>query len=165
MKKLLFLSLLLLAFSTTYGQSLVLDTITGKYKSTGIVQVDSLKKDIIFSKTKEWIALNYKSSKDVIQLSDKENSKIILKGAFLANLFMKEGWIEHSLVFDFKDGKFRYSYSDFSYFSTGSGKMFFESNSLGFKKKIFSTTESNIASSIESLKKYLLDNSKKNSDW
>lgn len=165
MKRQLLLFLIFFAFTTAYGQSLKLDSLSGKYQSTGVVQVDSLKKDVLFLKTKEWITLNYKSANDVIQLTDKENCKIILKGAFSTNMFMKEGWLEHTLVFDFKDGKFRYSYTDFSYYSSGSGKMNFESKSLGFKKRIFATTEEDISSSIASLKKYLSDNSKKNNDW
>lgn len=164
MKKHSLLFLIIFAFTTAFGQTLKLDSITGKYQSTGIIIVDSLKKDALFLKTKEWIALNYKSANDVIQLADKESSKIILKGNFSTNMFMKEGSLEHTLILSFKDGKLRYSYTDLSYYSSGSGKMNFESN-MAFKKKIFATTEEDISSSIASLKKYLLSNSKKDNEW
>jgi hypothetical protein len=160
------LQLFLMPFLITFafGQTLKLDSLSNKYLSTGTVFVDSIKKDILFLKAKEWIALNYKSANDVIQLADKETCKIILKGAFSTSMFMKEGWLEHTLVLDFKDGKFKYSYTDFSYYSSGSGKMNFESKSLGFKKKIFTKTEENISSSIESLKRYFQDYIK-SKDW
>ena len=126
--------------------------------------VDSVKKDQLFSKAKEWIALNYKSANDVIQLVDKETSKIILKGNFSTSLFLKQGWIGHTLVLDFKDGKFRYSYTDFNYYSPGSGSMSFESSMMS-KKKVIKTTEENIESSILSLNKYLMAQSKTNNNW
>lgn len=48
-------------------------------------QIDSLqsvrevpiKKDLIFAKSLEWISRNYMSSKNVIELQDKENGKIV----------------------------------------------------------------------------------------
>lgn len=162
---LLFFIMMSFTFSTSFGQSLKIDSLSGKYQSTGIIQVDSLKKDQLFSKTKEWIALNYKSANDVIQLADKETSKIILKGNFSTSMFMKQGWLGHTLVFDFKDGKLRYLYTDFSYYSEGSGSMNFESRNMGFKRKIIKATEENILSSILSLQKYLASNSGKNDNW
>jgi Domain of unknown function (DUF4468) with TBP-like fold len=165
MKKHFFLFLLSITFTPVFNQVIKLDSISGKYQSTGIVLVDSIKKDTLFLKTKEWIALNYKSANDVIQFEDKESSKIIIKGSFPTNLFLKEGWLEHTLVLDFKDGKFKYLYTDFSYYSSGSGTMNFENNNLGFRKKIITETEENISSSISSLLKYLTDNSKKINDW
>lgn len=157
---LLFLSIISIGAS----QSLKLDSLSGKYRSTGVMQVDSSKKELLFSKTKEWIALTYKSANEVIQLADKEIGKIVLKGAFHTNMFMKEGSLEHTLVFDFKDGKVRYLYTDFSYYSPGSGKMAFESRMMS-KKKLFENTEENISSSMKSLRNYLLDNSKQSNEW
>ncbi len=123
----------LLFSATTFGQTIKLDSLSGKYQSEGIVHVDSLTKESLFSKAQEWIALNYKSAQDVIQLADKENAKIILKGNFTTSMFMKEGYIGHTLILEFKDGRFRYTYTDFSYESMGSGKMNFESKNLEIK--------------------------------
>jgi hypothetical protein len=164
MRKFIVVSFLLLS-ATTFGQNIKLDSLSGKYQSEGIVHVDSLTKENLFTKAQEWIALNYKSGKDVIQLADKDNAKIILKGNFTTSMFMKEGYIGHTLIMEFKDGRFRYTYTDFSYESAGSGKMNFESKNMGFKKKIISKTEQNIVTSIESIKKYMVQNSKKNNDW
>lgn len=153
MKKTFLFILTFFTVQTIFGQILK-DSLSGKYQCTGIVLVDSVKKDELFSRTKEWIALNYKSANDVIQLADKETSKIILKGNFSTSLFLKQGWLGHTLVLDFKDGKLRYLYTDFNYYSQGSGSMGFESSMMS-KKKIIKTTEENIASSILNLKKYL----------
>lgn len=152
-------------FCSVYAQVIIQDDASGKYQAEGIIVLDSLKKDVIFTKAKEWITLNYKSAKDVIQLADKESSKIIIKGSFPTNVFMKSGWILHTLILDFKDGKMRYSYSDFVYDSSGSGPVEFESKSLGFKKKLIKETDSDVESSIQNLKEYIDKNSKKKDDW
>lgn len=146
-----------------FGQTIIKDSISGKYQSQGIVSIDSVKADVIFTKAKEWITINYKSANDVIQLADKESLKIIVKGNFKTSMFMKDGWIAHTLILDFKDNKLRYSYSDFSYYSSGSGNLEFESKSLGFKKSIIKTTEKNLQTSIDGLKKYIIVNAK--SEW
>jgi hypothetical protein len=165
MKKLFTVCLFTLFSINTFGQSLVKDSVSQKYEASEIIALDSLKADVIFTKAKEWIVLNYKSAKDVIQLADKESLKIIAKGNFRSTLFMKEGFISHTLVLDFKDGKMRYTYSNFSYYSSGSGNMNFESKSLGFKKSIFKSTEKDIKTSIDELKIYILQNTNKKSDW
>lgn len=146
-----------------FGQTIVKDSISGKYQSEGVVVFDSIKADMIFTKAKEWIAINYKSANDVIQLADKESLKIIVKGNFKTSMFMKDGWIAHTLILDFKDNKLRYFYSNFSYYSSGSGSLEFESKSLGFKKSVIKTTEKNLIASIDDLKKYIIQNRK--SDW
>ncbi len=46
----------------------------------------------------EWIATNYNSAQDVVQLSDKENGVIICKSNFSTNIFIKTGWISHTLT-------------------------------------------------------------------
>jgi len=165
MKQLFTLCLFALFSINTFGQNIINDSISQKYEAHQIIEFDSFKADVIFTKAKEWIALNYKSAQDVIQLADKESLKIIVKGNFSSTLFMKQGFISHTLVLDFKDGKMRYTYSNFSYYSSGSGNIDFESKNLGFKKSVIKSTEKDIKDSIDSLKKYILQNDNKKSDW
>lgn len=147
------------------GQGLKIDEETGKYTKRATVEIDSMAKVQIFKNAVEWIALNYKSANDVIQLKDEEGGKIILKGSFSTGLFMKQGWIRHTLALDFKDNKFRYTYTDLSYFSTGSGEVLLESKNLYNKKKAWLETESQIDKSMLSLKEYILKNKKIKDNW
>ena len=156
--------ILLLFYQLGVAQDLLQDSETGKYISEKVIQVDSVSREYLFSRAMEWVALSYKSAQDVIQHSDKERGKIICKGNFSTNLFMKSGWIRHTLTLEFKEGRFRQTYSDFSYYSSGSGELPFESKNLGFKNKILNETSNKINSSTESLKEYLQTN-KKNDDW
>ncbi|TPE43942.1 DUF4468 domain-containing protein [Pontibacter mangrovi] len=139
------------------AQSIELDATTGKYQVQAVEELSSnLSKDELFTKAKQWIALNYKSANDVIQLADQENGKIICRGNFSTNLFMKKGWIEHTMILDFKDGKMRYTFTDFVYTSPGSGDYPFESKwAKGYRTKAHAETEANVKGSVASLKDYL----------
>jgi len=167
MKKILYSLFLVLFFNNIlFSQSIQKDSLTDKYQSTSIIKLDSLQKDYIYNKTLQWISLNYKSAKDVIQYTDEEKNRIIIKANFKTDLFMKEGWIGYTLTIDFKDSKLKYIFTDFNYYSAGSGKMNFESKTLGFKKKIIQETDDNILTFENSLKKYLLSKDDvKKEDW
>lgn len=160
MKKILLLSAFFISLKS-FTQDLKIDS-TGKYSASAVVEV-SATKDELFNRAKQWIALRYTSANNVIQLSDKENGEIICKGNFAVNLFMKQGWIKHTLILEFKDNKFRYTFTDLSYFSFGSGEFPFESKSMGFKKKITGAAENNIEESISGLTAAL--NNKSNDNW
>ncbi|AOC94607.1 hypothetical protein BB050_01480 [Flavobacterium anhuiense] len=162
--KYLFLIIILVYSFNSSAQTIEKDSVSGLYQTQGILEFENLKADLIFSKAKEWITLNYRSANDVIQLADKESLKIINKGNFKSDMFMKEGSIFHTLILEFKDGKLRYTYTDFSYYSKGSGELSFESKNLAFKKSLIKSTEKDIKESIEKLKKYI-QNSNKKDDW
>jgi hypothetical protein len=162
MKNILLIIICLVTIITN-AQTINKNVETDNYDSQGIVELNDFSKDKIYKKSLEWIALNYKSAEDVIQLRDEEQGKIIAKGNFISKRFGKKGWIRHTLVLDFKEGKFRYTYSDLAYYSPGSGEMKFESKMIS-KKKIIADTENDIKRSIQSLTNYIKNSSKKD-DW
>jgi len=167
MKKQFILLTVLLFFLTTQlviSQKIIIDSETGTYTSEQIIKVDNITRNQLFDNAMEWVALNYKSAQDVIQYSNKESGKIICKGAFPTNLFMKTGHINHTLTLEFKEGRYRQIFSNFSYYSSGTGELAFESKNMGFKKKIYKEANNNIILSTLSLKKYLTT-SKTNDDW
>ena len=160
--RILLITLFLSSFA--FGQNLIIDEETGKYSQKAVVEINNLTKKDIYSKAIEWITLNYKSADDVIQSKDSENGKIILKGNFSTSLFMKQGWIKHTLILEFKDNKFRYAYTDLSYYSTGSGEVPFEKNMMS-KKKVLAETEQNIESSIKDLTGHIKKTNDTQDDW
>jgi hypothetical protein len=166
-KNILFMKFLLLILSFSYfinsfGQNLEIDSSTGLYYKSDIIIFDSLTKEEIFNKSLKWVSVNYKNPEKVIKFKDLETGEIIIEGNFSTNLFMKEGWIRHKLILQFKDGKLKYSFSNLVYYSTGSGEMPLEGTMFS-KKKVIQETELNINNSIESLKSQILE--KKSSDW
>tara|TARA_R110002153_G_scaffold28318_1_gene87544 strand:- start:33 stop:656 length:624 start_codon:yes stop_codon:yes gene_type:complete len=103
MKKLLFMSVMLFTL-IVYSQGL------NKTKNgyTKVVEVELSKKEI-HQKVNEWIAINYKSAKDVIQLNTED--KIIAKGNFSLALnvskYIFNYSINNSLTFSIREKKFK----------------------------------------------------------
>ncbi|MBP1222056.1 DUF4468 domain-containing protein [Flavobacterium sp. 1355] len=111
-KKYLFLFFILASFPV-FSQSYDKE-INGKIL---VINVDSLKTQEIQSKVLAWVALNYKSANDVIQLNSPD--KIIVKGNFaidsnkpFPDLFSKKVYyvpahivFDHTLIVSIKDNK------------------------------------------------------------
>jgi hypothetical protein len=91
----------------------------GKYKYTEVVKLDStLSKNELYNRAKFLITDMYKSAKDVIQLDDKENGIILVKGLFeqywqSSALGGNNVRVYHKLTLYLKDGRYKYEISDF----------------------------------------------------
>ncbi|MBI1342132.1 MAG: DUF4468 domain-containing protein [Terrimonas sp.] len=79
-----------------------------------IIQADSISKNELYNRAMSWIAETFKSANNVIQLQDKENGKILIKGAikYDAPAFSPgtnySGNFFFTLSLEFKDGKYKY---------------------------------------------------------
>jgi|GEM_PF-3264333 len=79
-----------------------------------ILNLDSVKSEEIYLRSKIFITENYKSSNDVIQLDDKENGLIIVKGVYdLDGYYETNAIIRHTLKIYIKNGKCKIDISDF----------------------------------------------------
>ncbi len=102
------------AFSVlTYGQQ----PSTNPYLLTEVVNVDSISAQSLYSRTKLFIAENFKSAKTVIQLDDAENKTLVVKGGvmpYIRNAFAGRtyGISMFTLKIQCKDNKFKYTLSD-----------------------------------------------------
>lgn len=123
MKKILLLSLLLCGF-LGYSQDkkerpiLPIDSATGKIFYKGVVNVDSVSKQELYLRAREWFVNSFKQSNSVIQMDDKESGTIIGKGntsIYLNTMFgsMDVGFIRFTVSVYVKDGKYKYSFTDF----------------------------------------------------
>jgi hypothetical protein len=114
-----FSALVLLSVSAAFGQKetpkLPIDSSTSKITYSEVVYLDSLaNKQELFSRAREWFAKAYKSSRNVIQMEDKENGKII--GKALMQVYYKEfpyGYINYTISIYIKDGRYKYEFTDF----------------------------------------------------
>jgi hypothetical protein len=101
------------------GQTrLPLPIVDNKIIFTEVVIVDSIQKDQLYSRTKLWFADNFKSTKDVIQLDDKENGIVLGKG----NILKRESGIQpviktwkFSVKVQIKDNKYKVDIYDIDY--------------------------------------------------
>jgi hypothetical protein len=85
-----------------------------------VMTVDSsLKSAELYARARAWFAVTYRSGKDVIQLEDKENGKLIGKGAikYTSRVFVgsegTKGWIYYTITIQIKDGRYKYELTDF----------------------------------------------------
>ncbi|MFD2961393.1 MULTISPECIES: DUF4468 domain-containing protein [Olivibacter] len=117
MKKYLFTILLLPLISKS--QVLPLDEKTGKISYSEIVQ-QTATKDELYSRAKIWLARTFNSAQDVVQSEDKEGGHIVAKGITTYTFISKYKKIatpvdiqmHFTLFLDFKDGRYRYNFTD-----------------------------------------------------
>lgn len=83
-----------------------------------VIQVEEIDKDNIYLGLKEWFALNFVSSKNVIELEDKEAGIIIgntnvnySKGSFTYACY--KGWLNYTIKVQCKDGRFKVDVTNF----------------------------------------------------
>ena len=163
-----------------------------EYKN--VVNLDSITKqnhnaNEIYSLVKSWFAEKYNNAKNVIQLDDKENGKIIGKGVFEYNSNVNsfsngtKGYISYTIVINVKDGKYKYSISDFVHQGNSSnvgGEASFgvittdeepsvKISTKGWRIKVWNDIkkqiEDNSNAIISSLNNYILKSSKKDEKW
>ncbi|WP_343304419.1 DUF4468 domain-containing protein [Chitinophaga niabensis] len=175
-----------LSQSTTQYLLDVLPIIEGSVKYIGIEKLDSLNRNIIYDRGKRWVVDSYKSANDVIQLDDKENGEIVLKGYF------KENWeatfmtiiavdIYQTVKLQFKDGRYRYEIGNIrfkyrtsgttigtTYISGGSFDVSPEEFAKGRKKnaqKFFVKINNHLLSIINSITNHMKEDIKVKQDW
>jgi hypothetical protein len=153
MKKFLLL-LLLLPFAVKAQDTLAIvsapvDPATRQVTYTSIIEASGIKKDLIYSRVREWVALNFKSAQNVIQMDDKESGKIITKGLLPSYytyrmLGSDRQWpynLRFTLNIAIKDEKLRVQVSDFETEYPQSG--FAVSTNLSANELILKLTEAN----------------------
>lgn len=83
----------------------------GKVEISEVVEVEGLDANQLFGNALTFVALTYNSPSTVTLMSDRETGKIIVK-----NYFVYDAWhINSVLHIDVKDGRYRYSFKDFTY--------------------------------------------------
>jgi hypothetical protein len=72
-----------------------------------------MSKDSIFSRTLEWAAITFRSSRDVIQLQDSSSGKIVIRGILEFKNLIVLIPCEFTLSIDIRDNKYRVRYDNF----------------------------------------------------
>lgn len=89
----------------------------GKVKYTEVVKIDSVSKQILYARAKQYFVENYNSANAVIQLQDETNGEIIGKGFFEESIKYRTGAyatgkIHHTVKISVKDGRYKYEVYD-----------------------------------------------------
>lgn len=153
---------------SSQGQEKLLDILpldNGSVTYTGVVQVDSIDKNTLYTRAKKWFVDNYKSAKDVIQLDDKETGEITGKGNFKINYYTRDPYISHTISIFVKDGRYKYLITNFSYSDNQNEKFTIENfpKSWAGKKKLYTKVDEEVNSIIVSIEKFM--KTKPKDDW
>ncbi|GDX53515.1 hypothetical protein LBMAG27_25620 [Bacteroidota bacterium] len=92
-----------------------IDSVTGMVIYKSIQKIDSASKDELYSRAKVWIATTFNSANDVIQLDDKTNGQIIIKGKYSFKNYNIESFIPLNISIGIKDGKYKIEITEIIY--------------------------------------------------
>jgi len=170
MKNRIMILLCALICTSAIAQKLEMNA-SGKYEITGIVSIDSLTKAQLFDITYDWLT-NVKYSSAGVKWIDISHGPMIVKQYFKPlppNVGYASMKIRFVLTIDFKDGKFKYTYTNFYYYTLSEGnKIFFEpefkDNDKDERLKIIDEVEKYVQTSIDELIAYIKKNQVK-SNW
>lgn len=90
----------------------------GRVEYSEVITINNVEAPELYKRAKIWTVNAFKSSKDVIQNDDKDNNIIIAKGFFSGighNHLIKNARYWFTIRIDCRDGRYRYSISDFIY--------------------------------------------------
>lgn len=103
-------------FTFSFSQEPIAEPLT----FSEVVKVDtSVSAKELYSRARTWFAETYRSAQDVIQMEDKEEGKIVAKGAikYNSNVFVgslgTKGWIRYTLTIIVKDGRYKFDMTNF----------------------------------------------------
>jgi hypothetical protein len=118
MKRLLTIALVALCLSVK-AQTVPVDTVSKTVAYAEVVTVDSISKDELYTRAREWFAKTYRSSQSVIQMDDKSSGKIVGKGSergqvYAAPLIYNPFTERYTISITVKDNKYRYEITDFT---------------------------------------------------
>jgi hypothetical protein len=134
MKKLIILILLLASFKASAQNN-------NLFEFNDVIKVDSASKDQLFDRAREWMSRNIESSKDAIDLVDKQEGKI------LSSIFIKTPlkggmgqWTESGVSFKIaiyaKEGRYKYELNNFIHIDLNTHKYPDAGGNLNNKKPI-----------------------------
>jgi hypothetical protein len=116
MKKYLFLTILVMFFNNLYSQNSK-DSLISFSK---VVVVDSdITAEELYDRARTWFAIAFKDGKEVVQLEDKEQFKLIGKGGFKYNPRVyigsdgSRGYVSYTITIQVKDNRYRYILTNF----------------------------------------------------
>ena len=117
-----------------------------------VTPVDGASSLQLYERALVWMALNYKSVNDVIQLQDKENKRIIGKGVFLVPFISSSIPVSHTISFEAREGRYKIRFDDLNAVPKTGGTWEI-SKAQGIQTQIVSGTENAIMSAVSSLER------------
>ena len=145
-------------------QKLTVNETTGKYREEHAIKVDSVKKDTLFKRTYKWLYTRFPNTGDKGTYINADKGKIVAHEYFNPDARSLADYtnlrIGYVMTCEFSDNKVKYNYTDFYYFSTGEGKVNFESekfqkNDVQIRDVMLKTAYDHVTNMASELTAYL----------
>ncbi|MFN3402845.1 MAG: DUF4468 domain-containing protein [Cytophagaceae bacterium] len=165
---------LLFVSLSAFSQNFPVDSETKKITYQETVQIDSLNKQTIYERSKDWMVHFYKTSK--LQLDNKEAGKITQEGLFNVQItydfkYKTDYAIAYTINISVKEGKYRYIITDFNIYDVKNGpktaqslESFYAKMRTGSKAEFVTKFNDEINLILENLKTHVKTGLKKNED-
>ncbi|HVD97794.1 MAG TPA: DUF4468 domain-containing protein [Cytophagaceae bacterium] len=177
MKKIAFVIILLFTgWSNVSAQGLPVDTETKKITYQETVTLDSVSRDDLYQRTKDWIANFYKTDK--YSPDDKANYKVGKDGSFEIQLtydfkYKSQNNVSYSILIGQKEGKYRFTITDFKIYNVKLGEKTAQSLEAAIakmsgqnKNETVTQVNKNVNDVITDLKKFMTTGKPENKeDW
>lgn len=159
---------------TINAQNLPIDPESKKITFQETVESDTLKKDVLYERSKEWIKNYYKS--DRYDMNDVVKSRLMKESYFVIKLtydykYKSDNNVTYMITIESKEGKYRYTITDFRFYNVKSGpktELALEAAyaKMNTQNKGEAVTQINkeVALIVEDLKKYMSTGQIKNQD-
>lgn len=111
MKKCLFLMLMMVSMSVMAQEEPI--------QFDEVVKAEGKSVPELYTTIKMWVATNYNSAQDVIQMDDAQNGILICKGAFEYDNggglmgYVLDGWVDYTLKVQVREGRYKVSVGNF----------------------------------------------------
>lgn len=100
----------------SFCQQMPLDPATGKIIYSGVVQMQGYNQKDLYKAARAWVTKAYSSNRILNQFYDDENASILLQ-LYMINYWDFDtsvtGYIHYTLKIECKDGRYRYTFTDF----------------------------------------------------
>lgn len=138
-------------------QKVKLEEVNGNFQYTEVVREPGSAEEL-YDRARVWVTRNYVSANEVIQLDDKDNKQLIVKGVFTGSYLLNKVWLYHTLEIRTKEGRYQIRYDNFRYTANSND------NGVSYRaafdraiseESIVSQTEDKIARSIIDLESHM----------
>jgi hypothetical protein len=176
MKKLFSLFCTALLFQVVNAQTLPTDPETKKITYSEAVSLDSLKKDVLFDRSKHWVITKSEDKKP--ETADLEKGEVTDNISFLVKLtydikYKKDANVSFTITLNQKDGKYKYKLDNFRIYDVKSGvktqeplEAYLAKQRQNSKTELVTQVDKEVKALMEDLKKLMeKGEQEKKEDW
>lgn len=155
----------ILCIPLSMGQGLQTDPETNKITYQETVVLDSVTKEDIYERAKEWMATYFKTNK--FDVNDKANFKLGHEGNFPVTYtydfkYKSNNTVTFNFTLDQKEGKYRYTLTDFKIYDDKIGakasqplEVYYQKMKTGSKPEFTTNFTKEVNNLIEDMKKFM----------